>query len=98
MTSATHPHRREHLTPEELAAYVDHGLSLSERNRAEQHLATCGECMQLLAGAVRTVAELVQHLPDPELPPPLVSRRAVAGAVLAAAVMALVLLGGRCGV
>lgn len=96
---STHPPQREHLTPEQLAAYVDHGLSLAERNRAEQHMATCDQCTRQLAATMRTAAELAHYLPD-DLPPPLVSRRAVAGAVLAAlvAAMALAVLGGSCGV
>src|SRR5687768_18146673 len=52
------------LEPEVLAAYVDHGLSLAERARVEEHLASCPQCTALLAGVVRTVAEIEPVLPQ----------------------------------
>ena len=75
------------LEPEVLAAYADHGLSLAERARVETHLAACPQCTALLAGVVRTVAELepYTHEFDTEEATPLVSRRAVLGAAAAAA-------------
>ncbi len=47
-----------------MAAYVDHGLSLAERAQVETHLASCRECTALLAGVVRTVAEVSAFIPD----------------------------------
>ncbi|HEX4915465.1 MAG TPA: zf-HC2 domain-containing protein, partial [Vicinamibacterales bacterium] len=82
------------LEPEVLAAYVDHGLSLAERARVERHLASCPQCTALLAGVVRTVAEIAPALPhtaEPAEATPLVSRRAVAGGALAAAAVIAVL-------
>src|SRR5688572_23925808 len=52
------------LEPEVLATYVDHGLSLAERARVEMHLASCPTCTALLAGVVRTVAEVAPVLPQ----------------------------------
>lgn len=77
-----------------LAAYVDHGLSLAERAGVETHLASCPPCTALLAGVVRTVAEIAPALPDTVdamEATPLVSRRAAARAAMAAAaVLAIV--------
>ncbi|MEO8677902.1 MAG: CHAT domain-containing protein [Vicinamibacterales bacterium] len=53
--------RSDCLDPEVLAAYVDRGLSLSERARVESHLASCFQCAALLAGVVRTVEALSDH-------------------------------------
>ena len=66
------------LEPEVLAAYADHGLSLAERARVETHLASCPQCTALLAGVVRTVAELepFTQAVDTTDATPLVSRRA----------------------
>jgi CHAT domain-containing protein len=87
-------HARGCLDPEVLAAYVDHGLSLAERARVESHLASCPQCTALLAGVVRTVAEIapsLPHLAEPVEASPLLTRRAVAvAAVAAAAVFAVV--------
>ena len=80
--------------PEVLAAYVDHGLSLAERARVEGHLASCPQCTALLAGVVRTAAEIARVLPqavETEEASPLVSWRAVAGACAAAAAVIAVL-------
>lgn len=90
--STTHPVRREHLSPEELAAYIDRGLSLSERNRAEEHLATCDQCMMVLAASARTISEMAEAAPSVEPDPPLVSRRAIICAVVAAILVATILL------
>jgi hypothetical protein len=47
-----------HLTPEQLAAYVDGGLPQAERDGVEQHMAECRECLAQLAGVVRTISAL----------------------------------------
>jgi CHAT domain-containing protein/tetratricopeptide (TPR) repeat protein len=52
------------LEPEVVAAYVDHGLSLAERAQVETHLASCRECTALLAGVVRTVADVSAFIAD----------------------------------
>jgi CHAT domain-containing protein len=83
-----------HPEPEVLAAYVDRGLSLTERARVDAHLASCPQCIRLVAGVVRTVAELSVLMPDVVVTAeatPLVTRRALAGALAAAAaVLAIV--------
>lgn len=43
---------------EALAAYVDHGLGNWERFRLERHLATCADCLGLIAGVVGVLSEL----------------------------------------
>ena len=58
------PHANGCPEPEVLAAYVDRGLSLAERARVEAHLASCPQCIALLAGVVRTVEELSALMPD----------------------------------
>lgn len=73
---------------EVLATYVDRGLSLSERSRVDSHLASCPQCIALVAGAARTVAELSAQMPDAGViaeATPLVTRRALAGVLAAAA-------------
>ena len=47
-----------------MAAYVDHGLSLAERAQVDTHLASCRQCTALLAGVVRTVADVSAFIPD----------------------------------
>jgi CHAT domain-containing protein len=82
------------LEPEVLAAYVDHGLSLTERARVEGHLASCPQCTALLAGVVRTVAEIAPVLPqavETVEAPSRVSWRVAGGAVAAAAAVIAVL-------
>ena len=90
------PHANGCPEPEVLAAYVDHGLSLSERARVESHLASCPQCIALVAGAARTVAEVSAHVPDAVVAAeatPFVTRRSLAGALsAAAAVIAVVAL------
>lgn len=88
------PHTRGCLEPEILAAYMDHGLSLAERARVEGHLASCPQCTALLAGVVRTVAEIEPMLPqavETVEATPWVSWRAVAGGLSAAAAVIAVL-------
>ena len=80
--------------PEVLAAYVDRGLSLSERARVEGHLASCPQCVLLVAGVARTVAELSALGPDVGVgaeATPLVTRRAAGSALAAAAAVIAVL-------
>ena len=88
------PHTNGCLEPEVLAAYVDRGLSLSERARVEAHLASCPPCIAQVAGVARTVAELSASRPDVVVTAeatPFVTRRALAGALAtAAAVVAIV--------
>jgi tetratricopeptide (TPR) repeat protein len=77
-----------HLEPEVVAAYVDRGLSLSERARVDAHHASCPQGIALVAGVARTVAELAASRPDVVAAaeaPPLVTRRSLAGALAAAA-------------
>ena len=74
--------------PEVLAAYVDRGLSLAERARVDAHLASCPQCIGLVAGVVRTVADVSAHVADAVISSeatPLVTRRSLAGALAAAA-------------
>jgi tetratricopeptide (TPR) repeat protein len=82
------------LEAEVLAAYLDHGLSLAERARVETHLSSCPTCTALLAGVVRTVAEiapvLAQAVDAVEVSPRL-SWQAVARALAAAAAVIAVL-------
>lgn len=80
--------------PEVLAAYVDRGLSLSERTRVDGHLASCPQCVALVAGVARTVEELSALRPDVAVgaeATPLVTRRAAGGALAAAAAVIAVL-------
>ncbi len=41
-----------------MAAYVDRGLKKCERGQLEQHIASCSQCISLIAGVIRAVAEL----------------------------------------
>lgn len=82
------PHANGCPEPEVLAAYVDRGLSLSERARVDAHLASCPQCIALVAGAARTVAELSAQLPDAGVAAeatPFVHRHSLAGVLAAAA-------------
>jgi anti-sigma factor RsiW len=82
------------LEPEVLAAYVDRGLSLAERARVDAHLASCPQCIALLAGVARTVAEMPVHAPEVAVAAeetPFVTRRSLAGALAAAAAVIAVL-------
>ena len=47
-----------HLTDDESAAYLDRGLSPSERDRIESHLALCPECRAQLVGARRVLTRV----------------------------------------
>jgi CHAT domain-containing protein len=88
------PHTTGCPEPEVLAAYVDRGLSLTERARVDAHLASCPQCIALVAGVARTVADVSALVPDVVVAAeatPLVTRRALAGAVAAAAAVIAVL-------
>ena len=92
------PHTNGCPEPEVLAAYVDQGLSLAERARVEAHLASCPQCIALVAGVARTVEELSALMPDVDVAAeatPLVTRRALAGALAAAAAVFVVLADAR---
>ena len=62
-----------HLDPVQIAGYIDRRLSLAERNQVEAHLEGCPACIQCLADAARTLAELREVHPQyfPEDPPTL---------------------------
>jgi CHAT domain-containing protein len=88
------PHTNGCPEPEVLAAYVDRGLSLSERARVDAHLASCPQCIALVAGVARTVEELSVLRPNVAVTaeaPPLITRRSVAGVLAAAAAVIAVL-------
>lgn len=48
--------KREHLSAEEIAAYIDHKLSLDDTARAESHLADCHECRREVAASAGLVS------------------------------------------
>lgn len=88
------PHTNGCPEPEVLAAYVDQGLSLSERARVDAHLTSCRRCIALLAGVARTAADLSVQLPDVDAlteATPSRTWRSVAGALAAAAAVIAVL-------
>lgn len=82
--------------PEVLAAYVDRGLSLAERARVERHLASCPQCLALVAGVVRTVADVPESTPHAEPAVEIASRaatrRTLVGVLAAAAAVVAVLV------
>jgi hypothetical protein len=81
--------------PEVLAAYVDRGLSLAERSRVDHHLASCPQCLALVAGVVRTVADVAEFMPHAgpavETASRAVTRRTLVGMLAAAAAVIAVL-------
>jgi len=81
--------------PEVLAAYVDRGLSLAERSRVDRHLASCPQCLALVAGVVRTVADVSEFMPHAEPAVETASRagtrRTLVGVLAAAAAVIAVL-------
>jgi len=81
--------------PEVLAAYIDRGLSLAERSRVDHHLASCPQCIALVAGVVRTVAEVSEFTPHAEpaveMASRAVTRRTLVGVLAAAAAVIAVL-------
>jgi tetratricopeptide (TPR) repeat protein len=70
--------------PEQLAAYIDGGLPPAERTPVEQHLLTCADCRDVVAGAV----ESVKTVPATRRVQP----RLIIGGGLLAAAAALVLI------
>ena len=78
-----------------MAAYVDHALSLAERAQVETHLASCRQCTALLAGVVRTVAQVSAYIPDAgvtEATPSRTRRTVLMAMGVAAAVIAVLAL------
>jgi hypothetical protein len=57
----------EHLTIEQLSAFLDEQLAPSEQALCNAHLQTCEQCQNILKELRQTVA-LVRGLPQPELP------------------------------
>lgn len=49
-----------------IASYVDRRLSQAEQNRADEHLATCYECLSTLANTVKTLDELKEIYGPPK--------------------------------
>lgn len=47
-----------HLTPEEVAAYIDGRLTPLEMHNADRHLVDCQECQTLLANTVKTIKDV----------------------------------------
>jgi CHAT domain-containing protein/outer membrane protein assembly factor BamD (BamD/ComL family) len=89
------PHTKGCPEPEVLAAYVDRGLSLSERARVDAHLASCRTCLALVAGVARTVEELSASQPGVAVTvgtTPRVAWRAWAGGLAAAAAVIAVVI------
>ncbi len=80
--------------PEVLAAYIDRGLSLAERSRVEGHLASCPQCIALVAGVVRTVADVLESMPHAgpavKIASRAVTRRTLVGVLAAAAAVFVV--------
>lgn len=58
---------QEHLTLEQLSAYLDQELSSDEQAAVAAHLQTCEQCQRALAGLRQTVL-LVRALPQVEAP------------------------------
>ncbi len=77
--------------PEVLAAYVDRGLSLAERAHVDRHLASCPQCLALVAGVVRTVADVPESTPHAEIASRAATRRTLVGVLAAAAAVVAVL-------
>jgi CHAT domain-containing protein len=81
--------------PEVLAAYVDRGLGSAERARVDHHLASCPQCIALLAGVARTVADVLESTPHAEpaveLAPRAATRRTLVGVLAAAAAVITIL-------
>jgi anti-sigma factor RsiW len=59
--------QENHLTIEQLSAYIDRQLSQQEQVECEAHLQRCRECRSILA-ELRQTASLLHELPQPELP------------------------------
>jgi anti-sigma factor RsiW len=57
----------QHLTTEQLSAFLDQQLPIQEQERYQAHLGACEDCRTELAGLQQTVA-LLRSLPPLELP------------------------------
>lgn len=82
--------------PEVLAAYVDQGLSLAERARVDTHLASCRQCIALVAGVVRTAEDVSEFMPVVDVAVERAARggqRTLVGVLTAAAAVLVVLAG-----
>ncbi len=60
-------HENQHLTTEQLSAYIDKQLSEQEQAICKLHLQTCEQCQSNLATLQQTVA-ILKALPEPALP------------------------------
>jgi len=47
---------RDHLSPGEVAAFVDQSLPLAQRAELAEHLAECAECREEVAACARLVS------------------------------------------
>ena len=77
------PSPSEHLSTEEVAAYLNGAISRDERTRIESHLATCGPCCD----------EVVAHTQATEKVLPAWRRPTIAALAAAAAVAGVLLVG-----
>ena len=59
--------QQEHLTPEQLSAFLDQQLTPQEQAFFDAHLQSCQRCQNTLAELRRTVA-LLHAMPQPQLP------------------------------
>lgn len=57
----------QHLTTEQLSAFIDKQLSIEEQGHVDEHLKHCEQC-QLWLKELRQTAMLVRALPQPQLP------------------------------
>ena len=58
---------QQHLTAEQLSAYIDTQLSATEQEQVDEHLKQCEQCQLRLGDLCQTVA-LLRTLPQPQLP------------------------------
>jgi anti-sigma factor RsiW len=72
--------KNEHLTTEQLSAFLDGEVSAQERTQWDMHLKTCQQCQRELASLRQTVA-LLRALPQPALPRSFVLSADVAGPI-----------------
>jgi anti-sigma factor RsiW len=56
--------QNDHLSPEDLAAYVDGALSPAERARVEGHLIGCRTCLSELTAVLREIRGWGEQRPD----------------------------------
>ena len=57
----------QHLTTEQLSAFIDKQLSVEEQSHVDEHLKQCEQC-QLWLKELRQTVMLVHALPQPQLP------------------------------